>query len=227
MFLSLEYSWQTAPCTSATIAIISTKGMFSLSSSTWLTPLSHGQLSKVSAWLTVFHWEKYWERICTGVEYTTRRRKNWKMRILWREADYISERREMRANQLHKHCKMRLWTNTFMRTSWRRLSTVYICIGDMGNEVKPRPRPLQHEDMTHPFQTVQCALTIPHIPHIFVSVKYLSWRCLNGQGPWRELGLRECVPGTLDNGRRREKRRSRRDYAIHPRVQRRQPRVKP
>ena len=45
---------------------------------------------------------------------------------------------------------------------------------------------------------------------------------MNGLGSLRELGLRDCVPGTLDNDRKREKRHSRREYAIHPGVQCRQ-----
>ena len=40
VFRSLKYSWQTAPYTSATIATISTKGMFSFSSFTSSWPLS-------------------------------------------------------------------------------------------------------------------------------------------------------------------------------------------
>ena len=38
--------------------------------------------------------------------------------------------------------------------------------------------------------------TIPHAPYISFSVKYLSWKRLNGLG---QLGLRDCVPGTHDN----------------------------
>ena len=42
-------------------------------------------------------------------------------------------------------------------------------IGESGNEDKPKPQPLQHEDMNQPFQTVQIAPTIPHTP--FISIK--------------------------------------------------------
>ena len=124
-----------------------------------------------------------------------------------------------------QHEVMNRLFQTGMRTSSGRLSRVYI--GETGNEGKPRPQPLQREDMKQPFQTVQCSLTIPHTRYNSVSVRYVSWRCLNGLGPIRELDLRDCVPGTLDNGRRREKRHNRREYAIHPRVQCRQWWVEP
>ena len=91
-----------------------------------------------------------------------------------------------------------------------------------GNESKPRPQSLQHEDMKQPIKTVQCTPTLLHTPYNAFSVKYLRWRCLNSLDPLRELGRRDCVPGALDNGPRREKRHSRREYAIHPRVQCRQ-----
>ena len=71
-----------------------------------------------------------------------------------------------------------------------------IHIGETGNEGKPRPQPLQHEDMNQPFQTVYCTPTKPHTPHIFFSVKRISLRCLNGLGLLRELGPRDRVPGT-------------------------------
>ena len=44
--------------------------------------------------------------------------------------------------------------------------SIYIPIGETGYEGKPRPRPLQHEDVNQPFQTVQCTPTIPHTPYI-------------------------------------------------------------
>ena len=93
-----------------------------------------------------------------------------------------------------------------------------------GNQI---PQPPQHEHINQPCQMVQCTRIIPHTPRLSFSVKYICWRRLNGVGPFRELGLRDCAPGTLDNGRKREKRHSRREYAIHPRVQCRQWRVEP
>ena len=67
-----------------------------------LTPFSDGQLSKVSARPIVINGEKYWARICAAAVYTTRLRKNWNMRASrgrsW--AEYLSKRREMRANEL-------------------------------------------------------------------------------------------------------------------------------
>ena len=45
---------------------------------------------------------------------------------------------------------------------------IYVYIGETGNEGKPRPQPLQHEDMNQPFQTVECTPTIPHTPYIFI-----------------------------------------------------------
>ena len=115
-----------------------------------------------------------------------------------------------------QHEVMNRLFQTGMGTSSGRLSRVYI--GETGNEGKPRPQPLQREEMNQSFQTVQCTFTIPHTPYISFSEKYLSWRCLNGLGPLRELSIRDCVPGTLDNGQRREKRHRRREYAIHARV---------
>ena len=78
-----------------------------------------------------------------------------------------------------------------------------IHIGETGNEGKPRPQPLQHEDMNQLFQTIQRTPTIPHTPHISFSVKDPSSRCLNGLGPLRKLDFRDGVPDTLDNGRDR------------------------
>ena len=91
-----------------------------------------------------------------------------------------------------------------------------IYMGETENEDKPRPQPLQHEDINQPFQTVQCTPTITHTPYISFFENYLSWRFLNGLEPSREFGLRDCIPGTLDNGRRREKRRSRRELRYSP-----------
>ena len=41
-------------------------------------------------------------------------------------------------------------------------------IGETGNKGKPRPQPLQHEDMNQAFQTVQCTPTIPDTPYISI-----------------------------------------------------------
>ena len=43
--------------------------------------------------------------------------------------------------------------------------SIHTYIRETGNEGKPRPQPLQHEDMNQPFQTVQCTPTIPHAPY--------------------------------------------------------------
>ena len=46
----------------------------------------------------------------------------------------------------------------------------------MGNEGKPRPLPLPHEDMNQPFQTVQFTPTIPHTLYIsFFKLCKISW----------------------------------------------------
>ena len=98
----------------------------------------------------------------------------------------------------------------------REISRAYI--EETGNEGKPGPQPLQHEDMNQPFQTVQCTPSIPHPLCISFSATNLNWGRPNGLGSLRELGPQDCVPDTLDNGRRREKRHRRREYAIHPKV---------
>ena len=104
----------------------------------------------------------------------------------------------MRANQHHNHCNMRSWTDPLKRILGHHEG---VHVGETENEGKPRPQPLQREDMKQPLQTVQCTPTITHAPHISFSVKYLSWGCLNGLGPLRELGLRDCVPATAEGGR--------------------------
>ena len=134
---------------------------------------------------------------------------------------YIGETGK-RANQHHNHRNtVAIWGHEpiisygfedFMREIWR------VYIGETGNKGKPRRQPLQHENMNQP--TISNGSMHPrNTPHpVYFPFWKISWRWLNGLGPSRELVLRDCVPGTLDNGWRRDKRHGRREYAIHPRV---------
>ena len=78
MFQGPKCSWQTAPYTSATIATISSKGMFCFSSFTSSWRLLRWPALKSFSSIHRFQLGKYWAWICTAVIYTRRRRKSWK-----------------------------------------------------------------------------------------------------------------------------------------------------
>ena len=111
---SLKYSWQTVPYTSATIATISNKGMFSFSSFTWSWPLcpmaSSQKLELEPPFSTGKHVER--ESVQQYIQHVVLKDGTWGHHS---GDKHISERREVGANQHHNHCNMRSSTSPFKR----------------------------------------------------------------------------------------------------------------